>query len=116
MSFFNTADYSWHEPPGHTRGFSQYLINPDNSSSRNLDFRVSRYPPQGRVDLHEHATAEHVYLIISGLGVAELGDESGELGPGTFFFVPPGVPHSVTSTGPDDLVFVLVTSPPDLPR
>jgi quercetin dioxygenase-like cupin family protein len=116
MSFLNAADLPWVEPPGHVGGFSQLIINPDNSESHHIDFRLSRYPGGGRVDRHVHEKAEHVYYVLSGNGVAELGDQRSELVAGSYFFVPPGIEHSVISTGPDDLVFVLATSPPDIPR
>ena len=112
MGFLNAADFPWHEPPGHVGGFSRYLVNPDQGGSRYFDFRISRYPAGGRVDPHVHEIAEHVYYVIAGRGRAECGDERREVGPEDVMFVPPGVPHSLVSSGPDDLVFVVATSPP----
>ena len=112
MPFLNAADLPWHEPPGHVRGYSRYLVNPDQGGSRYFDFRVSRYPTGGRVDLHVHMVAEQVYYIIGGRGQAVCGDERREIGPEDVMFVPAGAPHSLVSSGPEDLVFVVVTSPP----
>jgi len=111
MPFCSEEDFDWIEPPGHVRGYSRYLVGPE-AGSRYFDFRVSRYPAGGRVDLHVHHVAEQVYYFMSGSGQAQCGDESRAVRPGDVMFVPAGVPHSVLATGDADLRFVVVTSPP----
>jgi mannose-6-phosphate isomerase-like protein (cupin superfamily) len=116
MGFLHADDVPFHEPPGHLRGYSKYLVDPD-LGSRYFDFRLSRYVPGGLVEPHEHTVAEHVYYFIEGTGSAECGDDTRTVGAGTVMFVPPGVRHSVACTGDVDLVFIVATSPPgDIPR
>ncbi len=93
-------------------GFSKCLVTTAKDGSRYLDFRLSRYPIRGRVDPHAHETAEHVYYVISGTALVGFDGEQRVIAAGDTIFVPPGAIHSVENTGDDDLVFVVVTSPP----
>lgn len=112
MPFRNEDDVEWHEPPGHIRAYSRYLVGPEDTS-RYFDFRTSRYPKGGYVEPHVHEVAEQVYYFLAGAGTAECGDETRTVGPGDVMFVPPGVRHSLVSTSEEDLRFVVVTSPPE---
>jgi mannose-6-phosphate isomerase-like protein (cupin superfamily) len=112
MPFSHTDEFEWHEPPGHLAGYSKYLVNPEGAGSRYFDFRLSSYPTGGRVDPHVHQVAEQVYYIIAGTGRAECGSEAADLGPGSVMFVPAGARHSFLATSAENLVFVVVTSPP----
>ncbi|MGC9665398.1 cupin domain-containing protein [Planosporangium sp. 12N6] len=116
MPFLNENDVEWIEPPGHIRAYSRYLVGPEEQGSRHFDFRTSRYPTGGYVEPHEHDVQEQVYYFITGTGTAECGDETRTVGPGDVMFVPAGVRHSLVSTGAQDLEFVVVTSPPGIPK
>jgi mannose-6-phosphate isomerase-like protein (cupin superfamily) len=106
----------WHEPPGHHGGFSKYVVGLEDGA-RHIDFRLSRYPIRGRVDSHTHERAEHVYYFLEGIGLATYDHEEYVVEPGMVMHVPPGTEHSVASIGDTDLVFIVVTSPPDdIPR
>jgi quercetin dioxygenase-like cupin family protein len=104
-------DRPWHEPPGHHGGLSKYLVNPEDDGAQLLDFRLSRYPPGGRVAEHVHAVAEHAYYVLEGAGQVTLGDVVHEVGAGSVVFVAPGVRHAVVASGSGDLVFVVATAP-----
>lgn len=107
----------WHEPPGHNSGFSKYLVNEEQDGSKYFDFRISRYPIRGEVEPHTHEVAEQIYYVISGSGLFTYGDEEHIISPGYTVFIPAGVVHGLRNTGDEDLVFVVVTSPPnDIPR
>ena len=43
----------------------------------------------------------------------ELDGERQVVRPGTTIFIPPGVMHGITNTGTVDLLFFVITSPPD---
>ena len=116
MGLVDSRTIAWDEPPGHFGGFSKYLVG-EHNGCKTMDFRVSRYPIRGRVEAHTHDVAEQIYYIISGMGTARLGDDTVVVGPGDTLFVPPREVHAIENTGNEDLVFVVVTSPPnDLPR
>lgn len=113
MALIEPGSRPWREPPGHDRGFSRYLVSPGDGLSTRLDFRLSRYPVGGRVQLHMHNIAEQLYYFIEGTATVVCGEEIYEVEPEQTVFVPPRVPHSVVNTGDRDLVFVVVSSPPE---
>ena len=115
MGYIDSRRIAWDEPPGHFGGFSKYLVGTHNGAAH-LDFRVSRYPIRGRVEPHVHDDAEQIYYVISGSGLGQIGDDEYLIGPGDTLFIPPTIVHAVVNTGDEDLVFVVVTSPPNVPR
>jgi mannose-6-phosphate isomerase-like protein (cupin superfamily) len=117
MALITPQGLPWHEPPGHERGYSKYLLSPQDGLSSRLDLRLSRYPIGGRVLPHVHDVAEQAYFFISGRALVVCGEEAHIAGPQDTVFVPPGVNHSVENTGDGDLVFIVITTPPeDIPR
>ena len=105
-------ELSWIEAPGHHGALSKLLVNPENSSSQYLDFRISTYAPKGHVEPHTHSATEQVYYILSGKGVMILGERRVVVEPHTSIFIPPHMVHAIENTGLDDLVFVVVSAPP----
>lgn len=102
----------WKEYPGHFGGaLSKALVDPENSGSRRIDFRISRYAPAACVGEHVHAVQEQIYYVIEGEGVLTLDDERHLMRPHDYVYVPPGVRHSFTNTGTGGLVFFVVTTP-----
>ena len=56
------------------------------------------------------------YMITAGTGRMELGDlPPADVGPGDTVFIPAGVPQRIANTGPRDLVFYCVCTPPFTP-
>lgn len=106
------ARVPWKEFPGHFGGaLSKALVAEDNSGSRRIDFRISRYAPAAFVEEHVHAVQEQIYYVLEGEGVLTLDDEAHLMGPHDYVYVPPGVRHSFTNTGLAGLVFLVVTTP-----
>lgn len=61
---------------------------------------------------HELDATSERYLIISGAGVVEVGEDiRARVGPGDVVRIPPGVRQRITNDGVDDLVFYAVCSP-----
>jgi uncharacterized cupin superfamily protein len=57
---------------------------------------------------HFHHHDEEWIYILSGRGVAEIGDEKFEVRPGDFMgFVAASLPHSLTNPDPEDLVYLV---------
>jgi len=59
---------------------------------------------------HSHPH-EQVGVILSGRAILCVGDEEQEVGPGNFYSVPGGVPHSATPLGSDPFVMLDVFYP-----
>jgi mannose-6-phosphate isomerase-like protein (cupin superfamily) len=103
----------WLEPGGHHTAYSKMLVNPELQGSRFFDFRISSYPVSGYAEAHVHDVAEQIYYFLEGTGLIQLGDEEHIVGPHTVMYVAPGVKHAVANTGFQNLVFIVVTSPPE---
>jgi mannose-6-phosphate isomerase-like protein (cupin superfamily) len=106
------ARLPWKEYPGHFGGaLSKALVDPENSGSSRIDFRISRYAPAAYVAEHVHQVQEQIYYVIEGEGVLTLDDERRLMRAHDYVYVPPGVRHSFTNTGLESLVFFVVTTP-----
>ena len=108
----NIAEVMWETPPEHYDAHSKMLVNPQNSSTRHLDYRISSYQPKGYVAPHRHKVQEQIYHILSGEGLMELDGARRVVRAHDYIFIPPGVEHAIYNTGLADLVFIVVTTPP----
>ena len=107
----------WEQPPGHFAAFSKMLVHPTNADTRHFDFRISSYQPKGFAEVHVHEIAENVYYILQGRGIVELDGERHLVEPNMVIHIPPGVRHGIFNTGLEDLLFIVVASPPsDMPE
>jgi mannose-6-phosphate isomerase-like protein (cupin superfamily) len=106
----------WELPPGHVQAFSKMLVHPTNAATRYFDFRISSYQPRGYAEVHVHEVAENLYYILQGKGIVELDGVRHLVEPHMVIHIPPGVHHGIFNTGVEDLVFLVVASPPaDMP-
>ena len=108
----NIAEVLWETPPEHYDAHSKMLVTPQNSSTRNFDYRISSYQPKGYVAPHRHKVQEQIYHILSGEGLMELDGARRVVRAHDYIFIPPGVEHAIYNTGLADLVFIVVTTPP----
>ena len=76
---------------------------------RRLGVNLIRLPPgKESCVLHTHAAEEEFLLILSGHGVAEIGDRELEVGPGDFMGFPtPSVAHHLRNESDVDLVYLV---------
>jgi mannose-6-phosphate isomerase-like protein (cupin superfamily) len=108
------AEVLWENPPGHTPGAnSKMLVRPETAGSRLVDFRISNYQPMAHVEPHTHKVQEQIYHVLEGEGLMELDGTREVVRTGHVIFIPPGVEHAIYNTGTTDLVFFVVTTPPD---
>lgn len=107
------ASVLWENPPNHFDALSKMLIRPENSTSKLFDFRISIYQPMGYVAPHFHQVQEQVYHIQAGEGLMELSGQRFVVGPQDTIFIPPRVEHAIYNTGVGDLVFYVITTPPE---
>jgi len=75
----------------------------------NLGVHLVRIEP-GRetTEFHFHHAEEEFLYILSGRGIAEIGGEETEVGPGDFVGFPASGPaHRMRNPGPDDLIYLM---------
>jgi quercetin dioxygenase-like cupin family protein len=69
-------------------------------------------PPGFSTGRHVHRVQEETFYVLEGLCDWQIGDERIDAKPGTFVFIPPGVPHNIANNS-DQVARVLMTvSPP----
>jgi quercetin dioxygenase-like cupin family protein len=108
------ARIAWQEFPGHFGGaLSKALVGLENSGSKRIDFRISRYAPSAYVQEHAHQVQEQIYYVLEGEGLLTVDEEKHLMRPHDYVYLPPGVRHSFTNTGTAGLVFLVVTTPAD---
>jgi quercetin dioxygenase-like cupin family protein len=106
------ARIAWREYPGHFGGaLSKALVDPANTGTSRIDFRISRYAPAAYVEEHVHAVQEQIYYVLEGEGVLTTDGERHLMRPHDYMYVPPGVRHGFSNTGTGGLVFLVVTTP-----
>ena len=84
------------------------LLGPGRGCEAATQF-VGEIPP-GRAPQHSHPYDELV-LVLEGQGVAHVGGGDRPLVPGAQLHLPPGLPHCLENTGPDELVVLGVFHP-----
>ena len=62
--------------------------------------------------LHVHAVQEETFYVLEGECVWQIGDERVVAGPGTYVFIPPGVPHSIGNASAHPARMLMTVSPP----
>lgn len=66
---------------------------------------------------HSLSGVDERYVLISGSGLVEVGDEEpARVGPGDVVAIPAGVRQRITNTGREDLIFLCVCTPPFTPE
>ena len=110
----NIAEVLWEEPPAHYGGaHSKMLVRPEVTGARRLDYRISSYQPRAYVASHAHKVQEQIDHVLEGEGLMEMGDQRRVVRRHDVIFIPPGTQHAIHNTGLVDLVFLVITSPPD---
>ena len=61
---------------------------------------------------HRHSRIEEYFYVLDGQIEARAGDRTVAGGPGTFVYVPRGLPHSIANRSADPAAFLLFTTPP----
>jgi mannose-6-phosphate isomerase-like protein (cupin superfamily) len=110
----NINEVPWDELPGHFGGaLSKLLVRPEVCGSSRIDHRISCYQPKAFVQAHVHQVQEQIYHVLEGEGLVDLDGRRQVVHKHDVIFVPPGVSHALHNTGLTDLVFLVITSPPD---
>lgn len=87
----------------HTRTLSEI------AGLSNLGVHLVRVEPgRATTEYHAHQAEEEFLYVLSGHGVAEIGDRETLVGPGDFLGFPAGGPaHVMRNDGPEDLVYLM---------
>ena len=84
----------------------RWLFTRDTVGSEHSVFGITVFPPGSKHDIHRHPNAEEFEYLVSGRGIARVGDADVELGPGEVVFVPTNDYHGFENTG-DEPVFMI---------
>jgi quercetin dioxygenase-like cupin family protein len=71
----------------------RWLVTKDSVGAERTVFGITYFPAGSKHDIHRHPNAEEVEYLISGSGIAYVGDDAIELGPGEAVFVPQDAYH-----------------------
>ena len=82
----------------------RWLVTKDSVGAAKTVFGVTHFPPGSRHELHRHPNAEEVEYLVSGSGVAYVGDDAIELGAGEAVFVPQNAYHGFENTSGSETV------------
>ncbi len=86
-----------------------FLIDPENSPSRNLKMGHTTVYPTGKTTGHAHDDTEEVYFVISGKGRMVIGEDEFPIQAGDALYVPLGEYHETYNTGIEPLKLLWVT-------
>lgn len=82
-----------------------------NSAVRNQSLAEARLAPGAATTPHHHKVTEEIYYILTGTAAMTLGTETRPVGPGDAIAIPPGLRHTITNTGSEELVFLCTCAP-----
>lgn len=86
-----------------------YLIDPENSPSKNLTMGFTVIYPTGKTTGHAHSDMEEVYYFLSGRGKMAIGEDEFPVKAGDALYVPFGEYHVTVNTGNEPMAMVWVT-------
>jgi mannose-6-phosphate isomerase-like protein (cupin superfamily) len=73
--------------------------------------QLTKFGTGGGSPLHHHSY-NHAFYFLSGNARIQIGGQAWHTKPGTFVKVPAQSEHSVTNTGTEDLIFLVIYDPP----
>jgi quercetin dioxygenase-like cupin family protein len=88
----------------------RWLVTRESVGATRTVFGVTTFPPGSRHEIHRHPNAEEVEYLVSGRGIAYVGDDAIELGPGEAVFVPRDAYHGFANTSDGDVVMAWLYS------
>lgn len=78
-----------------------------------LSIARARVEPGATTRWHRLAGTSERYVISAGQGLVEIGELAPQaVGPGDVVLIPPGCRQRITNTGPGDLLFLAICTPP----
>jgi len=87
-----------------------FLIDPENSPSKNLKMGLTTVYTDGKTTGHSHPDHEEIYYVLQGKGRMIVGDDEYEIKTGDSLYVPFGLFHTTYNTGILPLQLLWVTA------
>ncbi|WP_197415426.1 cupin domain-containing protein [Mycobacterium sp. IS-1590] len=103
-------DIVWHQTDlGRAFWVSDDLVGTQYSTL--FSAQLTKFGPGGGSTPHHH-DYNHTFFFLTGTACLRIGGRSWDVTPGTFVKVPANAQHSLTNTGTEDLVFLVIYDPP----
>ena len=69
-------------------------------------------PPGFSTGTHVHGVQEETFYVLEGECEWQIGDQTVRAKPGTYLFIPPGVPHNIANASDKPARMIMTVSPP----
>lgn len=89
----------------------KWLVTAETVGAESSVFGITVFPPGAKHDIHRHPNAEEIEYIVSGSGVAAVGDDDVQIGAGEMVFVPRNEYHGFHNTSDEETVMVWTYAP-----
>jgi quercetin dioxygenase-like cupin family protein len=80
----------------------KFLITRETVQAERTVFGVTVFPPGAMHDIHRHPNAEETEYIVEGHGIARVGPDDVDMGPGDIVFVKANDDHGFHNTSPTE--------------
>jgi oxalate decarboxylase/phosphoglucose isomerase-like protein (cupin superfamily) len=84
----------------------RWLLTRSTVGAEHSVFGITEFPVGSKHDIHRHPHAEEWQYLVSGHGIARVGDVDVEHGPGEVVFVPKNDYHGFENTGDEPVVML----------
>jgi len=102
--------YATKKRKGETLRDTYFLIDPEDSPSKNLKMGFTIIYAEGKTTGHSHKQHEEVYYVIQGKGKMVVGDTEYDIKSGDALYVPFGLFHTTYNTGIFPLQLLWITT------
>jgi quercetin dioxygenase-like cupin family protein len=107
---FAPEEVAWHKTDlGRDFWISDDLVGQHYSTL--FSAQLTKFGPGGGSPSHHHAY-NHAFYFLTGTACMRIDGQSWDIKPGSFVKVPADAEHSLTNTGDEDLVFLVIYDPP----
>jgi quercetin dioxygenase-like cupin family protein len=89
----------------------KWLVTSESVGAEHCVFGITVFPPGAKHDIHRHPNAEETEYIVSGSGIAAVGDDDVRIGTGEMVFVPRNEYHGFHNDSDRETVMVWTYAP-----
>jgi quercetin dioxygenase-like cupin family protein len=105
------SDASLHASDGWMDMNVKWLVTSMSVGAASCVFGLTVFPPGSKHDIHRHPNAEETEYIVSGSGIAAVGDDNVRIGAGELVFVPRNEYHGFHNDTDTETVMVWTYAP-----